>query len=273
MKSAMTEAERQKNRSLAADYGEQREANKRRLEAIAAERKAPARDALVGDAEAEATIERVDREADEIARRNVTLTDAISDLDAEWEDDAPARQAEAKARRQAAALVDAEALLADSAEADMHLQKAAEALIRRDSKVAALNQYSDLGLPAMHRLDAIIFPALGAAGMAKLDHRFAVRPEETNSIVDRDAEQLRVLLPHDHAALAGYRAVTRARDEAAARDRDRARNGSWEDKPSLSLPVASQKDQHAAAVAARPLHDPIESLPADELLARNGGHL
>lgn len=276
MKTAMTDAERQKNRSLAADYGEQLGTNNRRLEAIADERRAPALGALGGDADDQATIERLDAEAAALARRNTTLADGISSLDTEWEADAPERQAEAKARRQAEALLKAEKFLRPGAKAQEYFKKAIDELIDREAMIPDLDQYADLGLPAMHRLDAIIFGALGAAGMAKLDHRFAVRPEELNSIVDRDAEQLRVLLPSDHPALAGYRAITSARDAAAARERDRDRNGTWEDRPGLYLPVASQEDQHTAAVSARAAHaphDPAEPLTMDELLARTGGHL
>jgi len=182
----------------------------------------------------------------DIVEQIATLKRAMDNLDADYEEGRPRRELAYKAARKAEAGALAAEQMEASAEADEGLKVAAAALVRREAARARLASFVDTGLGQTPSVSAVIFSALGAAGLSKFDPRFTHPSNEPGSVAEYDIQNLRLVLDKSHPAVVEFERRAAVTYAEKGRAEERERTATWQDKPRSFFTLENQIARQAA---------------------------
>jgi hypothetical protein len=186
-------------------------AKQREIDGMTAQKTEISRDVAVGKAGAKALHLELNDAIRESEAEIEALHVAIRQSQQVWDEDAPARDAEAAAERKAGAAEIAVKVIEASERADKALRDFVAAIADRAGAANAFNPFIDLtDQRSVQQVSAILDHALAGAGIRQFDTRYQLQPNGPNSFAEDDARALAAILPPDLPAVT----TNRLRQEA-----------------------------------------------------------
>lgn len=210
---ALTKTERVALLTELDEFNTRLAAKRREIDDMVSQKTEIARDVVLGKAGAKAQHLKLNDSIREAESEIEALLVAVQQSQQRWDDDAPARSAEANAARKAEAGAAALKVLEAAQRADTALREFVGAIGDRAKAAGALTQFIDLtDQRTVQQVGMILDRALAGAGIREFDPRFQMQPGAPESFAEDDAQALGAVLPADHPAVVANRRRQDARN-------------------------------------------------------------